>query len=215
MSIIKPTMPMQNGEGVAFYPLTSTDQVIFNNNKKLSDILDSIYPVGSIYETSEKDNIPLIGKWRLEKSVVIDTDWQEFTNQNRTYFNNTDQINYTRNQWRIKDNILYIEAGYSNKKSINTGEEFDLGIIPIINGIPQGPENRAWTAAIGQDGIWGGLQLWQFTDGLYLRAKPHQLIIGRVPKWVSGFFAIPLSDSFTFTDTNTVYTKRYTYIRYE
>lgn len=65
IQVSKPTMPMQNRGGY-FYPLTSGDQVIINDNQKLGNLFDLIYPIGSIY-MSINDTDPSIlfgGTWK-------------------------------------------------------------------------------------------------------------------------------------------------------
>lgn len=94
MEIYKPQTPLTNKEG-GFYPLTSADQVIFNNNKRLSDLLDLIYPVGSIYMSISEANPTTLfgGEWeQIKGRFLIGTG---LTEDNTTDF--WGELNYNLN----------------------------------------------------------------------------------------------------------------------
>lgn len=73
MNIYKPQTPLTNREGRGIYPLTTADQVIFNDNKRLNDLFNLIYPVGSIYISISEVNPTTLfgGEWEQIKGRFL------------------------------------------------------------------------------------------------------------------------------------------------
>ena len=174
-----------------------------NNNKtelenKINTNFDKIYPVGSIFRSTNSTNPSTIygGSWTLLSKRVIDTGWQDFSWTNSTYIGAT-QFN-TQNKWRIIDNILYVQVGAGATATIDTSTEFEIARIPIKNTIYNSVYTRVWIGAVGGSGATAGFSARQWGDYLSINIKPHTSTIGYAGTWYSSHFTIPLNDDFTF-----------------
>ena len=175
-----------------------------NNNKtelenKINTNFDKIYPVGSIFRSTNSTNPSTIygGSWTLLSKRVIDTGWQDFSWTSSTFIGTT-QSSYTQNKWRIIDNILYVQVGAGATATIDTGSELEIARIPIKNTIYKNSNQRVWIGAVGGGGVTAGFIAHQRDDYLTIDIKPHTSSYGKTAPWYSSHFTIPLNDDFTF-----------------
>ena len=174
--------------------------VLVDHNKKfLPDLWKAFYPVGSVYTNTSNTNPSTFfgGTWSLLKKRCVDTGWQDYSWKNTTYIG-TSQSSYNQNKWRIKDNVLYVECGMGATSTINTADELEIARIPIVGGHPKAEANRIWTGAVGGSGAVSGMYLLSSTNYWSVKAKPHTSANNHAAPWYSAFFAIALTDDFTF-----------------
>ena len=175
-----------------------------NNNKtelenKINTNFDKIYPVGSIFRSTNSTNPSTIygGSWTLLSKRVIDTGWQDFSWTNSTYVGTT-QSSYTQNKWRIMDNILYVQVGAGATSTIDTSTELEIARIPIKNTIYKNANQRVWIGAVGGGGATAGFIARQWDDYLSINIKPHTSTNAFVTPWYSSHLTIPLDNDFIF-----------------
>lgn len=161
---------------------------------------DLFYPIGAMYKTTNASDPGeyLGGSWALRSSQYIDTGWQNFTWQNNTYAGNS-QSDYTINQWRAKDGVLYIVCGAAATSLINTGSEDEIFRIPIKGVITGYTYNQVWCGAVGGGGAQGGFKLLQNANYLSVHIKPHTSANDMAASWYSTFFTIPIPDDAVIT----------------
>lgn len=154
-----------------------------------SELLNLIYPIGSIYENISNTNPGtfLGGTWSLIRKIYLDTEWQNYTWTNTTYMGTT-QSSYTQNKWKVKDNILYVHCGMGATSTINTSDEVELARIPITKGWTSGISTSIWTGAVGGSGAVSGFYLIQDTSYISVKAKPHTSSNNHAAPWYSAFF---------------------------
>ena len=169
------------------------------NGKFLPEFWKTIYPVGSVYTNTSNTNPSTFfgGTWSLLKKRCVDTGWQDYSWKNTTYIG-TSQSSYNQNKWRIKDNVSYLECGMGATATINTADELEIARIPIKGGHPKAEANRIWTGAVGGSGAVSGMYLLSGTSYWSVKAKPHTSANNHAAPWYSAFFAIALTDDFTF-----------------
>lgn len=192
--------------------LTTNVNTSYNN---LIDKIDSnwnnIYPIDSTYITTTNTPPAFGGSWTLVEKLRT-TDWNNFTYTNSTYYMRSTQDFYTRHQWRVVNNILYIQAGAGCSSTINHSNEDEVARIPIKNGMPTGTSNRIWTGAVGGSGAVGGFYVVQEANYISFKIKPHTSANNHAAPWYAAFINVPLNNTFTF-DGNYTETVQYMWKR--
>ena len=155
--------------------------------------------IGDMYDESQSDyNVQLWNKVLVNgidfDKLFNDTGWQDFSWKNSTYIGTT-QSAYTRNQWRVKDNILYIFIGVGATSTINTSDEIEIARIPITN-VESITGSRVWNGAVGANGSYGGFFVGQEDGHISIYMKPHTTANGQTGKWFSSYFTIPLGNDY-------------------
>jgi len=153
--------------------------------------------IGDMYDESKSEyNVQLWNKVLVNgidfDKLFNDTGWRDFSWTNSSYIGTT-QSSYTRNQWRVKDNILYIFIGVGSTSTINTSDEIEVARIPITN-VESITGSRVWNGAVGATGSYGGFFVGQEEGHISIYMKPHTTANGQTGKWFSSYFAIPLDD---------------------
>lgn len=164
------------------------------------EILKNLYPVETIFKAGVSTNPKTLlgfGTWSLVKKQVKDTGWQEFSWKDETYINTTQRA-YTRNQWRVKDNVLYIQTGVGMSSAISSSTETEFAQIPISGGWKSGNQYRIFTAGVGGSGALYGAYLQQQAEYIGIYLKPHTTANNHTSPWFSMHFATPLDDDFAF-----------------
>lgn len=181
---------------------TDKTYMFYGQSEDLTDVIqNSIYPIGSIYTSKISTNPSEFMEgttWELIEKNVIDTGWQSFSWTNSTYIG-TSQSSFTKNKWRVKDNILYIHVGVGATSNIDNEAEIDISHIPIKGTSFDDNGNRIWNGAVGQVGMVAGFIVVQKSDHIQVQLKSHNSSYLPTGKWYSTNFAIPLDNDFTFT----------------
>ena len=168
---------------------------------KTTDMLKLVYPVGAVYISAVATDPKTLfgfGTWEAISKKVIDTGWQDFSWTNSSYIG-TSQSAYTRNQWRVKNNILYVQVGAGATSKIETSAEDEIARIPIAGGMTVGNENRIWTGGVGGSGAVYGALMRQNDNYISVALKPHTSANNHTAPWYSMHFTAPLDDDFKFT----------------
>ena len=155
--------------------------------------------IGDMYDEEQNDyNVQLWNKILVNgidfDKLFNDTGWRDFSWTNSSYIGTT-QSAYTRNQWRVKDNILYIFIGVGSTSTINTSDEIEIARIPITN-VESITGSRVWNGAVGANGSYGGFFVGQEDEYISIYMKPHTTANGQTGKWFSSYFVIPLGDNY-------------------
>lgn len=173
-----------------------------------SNINNLNHPIGSVFEFTPVSGAPDLstaesvknyfgfGTWNLIRKVYLDSGWLDFSWTNSSYIGTT-QPSYTKNKWRVKDNVLYIFVGIGATSTINTGTEYEVARIPITgNDSISQDGSRVWNGAVGAAGSYGGFCVRQNADYISINIKPHTTSNGQSGSWFSSYFTIPLDDGF-------------------
>ena len=155
--------------------------------------------IGDMYDEEQNDyNVQLWNKILVNGTdfdkLFNDTGWRDFSWINSSYIGTT-QSSYTRNQWRVKDNILYIFIGVGSTSTINTSDEIEVARIPITN-VESITGSRVWNGAVGANGSYGGFFVGQEDEYISIYMKPHTTANGQTGKWFSSFFVIPIGENY-------------------
>ena len=155
--------------------------------------------IGDMYDEKQSDyNVQLWNKILVNgidyDKLFNDTGWKDFSWTNSTYIGTT-QSAYTRNQWRVKDNILYVFIGVGATATINTGDEIEIARIPITK-VESITGSRVWNGAVGANGSYGGFFIGQEDGHISIYMKPHTTANGQTGKWFSSYFVVPLGNDY-------------------
>ena len=154
------------------------------------EIFSPIVSEDSIYDNN--------GKALSEK--LNDTGWRSFSWTDSTYMG-TSQSSYTKNQWRVKNDILYIAVGVGATSTINTSTEAEIARIPITgNSSIDDSKERVWIMGVGGSGAYGGFMIKQNSSYLSVYIKPHTTGNGQTAPWFSAHFSVPLDDGYVIND---------------
>ena len=175
-------------------------------------IVDLVYPVNSLYETTSSTNPSSLfgGTWSLYQKFVNTNGWKDFTWKNSSYYGTT-QSSYTINKWCVVDNIFYTIFGVGAVATINTADETEIYRIPITGMLKNDSNARAWNGAVGGSGAVSGFILRQNTSYVSLHMKPHTTANNHAAPWYSSFFVVPLNNG-VITDSS-LFTTKYVWRR--
>jgi hypothetical protein len=133
MAYLKPQSPIQVNGGDYIYPLTTTDQIIDSDTNAQLDIIDKIYPVGSIYVSATNTNpsAQFGGTWTL-----VDKQFAQYasTSTSDVTLNTTNCTSIANYALQRAGHTTYIKLSFTNAVAVTDSTIEMFTIAPATMG---------------------------------------------------------------------------------